>query len=62
MNSNTNEKINQVSENTLVIGIDIAKHKHFACASMIAAVCFKSHSQYSNHVLDLMRFMNAYLR
>ena len=31
MNSNTNEKINQVSENTLVIGIDIAKHKHFAC-------------------------------
>lgn len=30
MNSNTNEKINQVSENTLVIGI--AKHKHFACA------------------------------
>ena len=32
MNSNTNQKINQVSENTLVIGIDIAKHKHFACA------------------------------
>ena len=32
MNSNMNEKINQVSENTLVIGIDIAKHKHFACA------------------------------
>lgn len=30
MNFNTNEKINQVSENTLVI--DIAKHKHFACA------------------------------
>lgn len=32
MNFNTNEKINQVSENTLVIGIDIAKYKHFACA------------------------------
>lgn len=32
MNSNTNHKINQVSENTLVIGTDIAKHKHFACA------------------------------
>lgn len=32
MNSNTNEKINQVSESTLVIGIDIAKSKHFACA------------------------------
>ena len=32
MNFNTNEKINQVSENTLVVGIDIAKHKHFACA------------------------------
>lgn len=32
MNSNTNFKINQVSENTLVIGIDIAKYKHFACA------------------------------
>ena len=32
MNFNTNQKINQVSKNTLVIGIDIAKHKHFACA------------------------------
>ncbi|KGX84689.1 IS110 family RNA-guided transposase [Pontibacillus litoralis] len=32
MNSSTNQKINQVSENTLVIGIDIAKHKHYACA------------------------------
>ena len=32
MNFNTNNKINQVTENTLVIGIDIAKHKHFACA------------------------------
>lgn len=32
MNFNTNEKINQVSENTLVIGIDIAKRKHYACA------------------------------
>ena len=32
MNSNTNQKINQVTENTLVIGIDIAKHKHYACA------------------------------
>ncbi len=32
MNSNTNHKINQVSETTLVIGIDIAKQKHFACA------------------------------
>lgn len=32
MNSNTNQKINQVTEDTLVIGIDIAKHKHYACA------------------------------
>ena len=32
MKFNTNEKIDQVSENTLVVGIDIAKHKHFACA------------------------------
>ncbi|WP_035416917.1 IS110 family transposase, partial [Bacillus sp. MB2021] len=32
MNSNINHKINQVSEKTLVIGIDIAKQKHFACA------------------------------
>lgn len=32
MNSNTNQKINQVTENTLVIGIDIAKNKHYACA------------------------------
>jgi transposase len=26
-----NQKINQVTENTLVVGIDIAKRKHFAC-------------------------------
>jgi len=32
MNSNTNQKINQVSEKTLVIGIDIAKRTHYACA------------------------------
>ncbi|MFE7065206.1 IS110 family transposase [Sutcliffiella sp. NPDC057660] len=32
MNRNMNHKINQVSENTLVIGIDIAKNKHYACA------------------------------
>lgn len=32
MNSSTNHKINQVSENTLVIGVDIAKQKHYACA------------------------------
>lgn len=32
MNFNTNQKINQVTEKTLVIGIDIAKKKHFACA------------------------------
>ncbi|MFJ7734688.1 IS110 family transposase [Lysinibacillus sp. NPDC097231] len=32
MHSNMNYKINQVTENTLVIGIDIAKRKHYACA------------------------------
>lgn len=32
MNRNMNEKINQVTETTLVIGIDIAKRKHYACA------------------------------
>ncbi|MCM3359300.1 IS110 family transposase [Psychrobacillus sp. MER TA 171] len=32
MNNSTNHKINQVTEKTLVIGIDIAKRKHYACA------------------------------
>lgn len=32
MNSNTNQKINQVTEKTLVVGVDIAKFKHYACA------------------------------
>lgn len=32
MNNNMNHRINQVSENTLVIGIDIAKKLHYACA------------------------------
>ena len=31
MNSTQNHKINQVTENTLVVGMDIAKHKHYAC-------------------------------
>ncbi|OIK13474.1 IS110 family transposase [Bacillus sp. MUM 13] len=31
MDFKQNHKINQVTENTLVIGIDIAKRKHFAC-------------------------------
>ncbi|HSO59029.1 MAG TPA: IS110 family transposase [Paenisporosarcina sp.] len=31
MNSKQNSKINQVTENTLVIGIDIAKKTHYAC-------------------------------
>ncbi|WP_071393668.1 IS110 family RNA-guided transposase [Bacillus tuaregi] len=31
MDFNENQKINQVTENTLVVGIDIAKRKHFAC-------------------------------
>ncbi|PUB04677.1 hypothetical protein C8K15_1061, partial [Paenisporosarcina sp. OV554] len=26
-----NEKINQVTENTLVVGMDIAKRVHYAC-------------------------------
>ncbi|EFV74959.1 hypothetical protein HMPREF1013_04805 [Bacillus sp. 2_A_57_CT2] len=31
MDFKQNQKINQVTEKTLVIGIDIAKRKHFAC-------------------------------
>ena len=31
MNFKQNHKINQVSENTLVVGIDIAKRTHYAC-------------------------------
>ncbi|QFF99362.1 IS110 family transposase [Psychrobacillus glaciei] len=31
MHSKMNNKINQVTENTLVVGIDIAKHVHYAC-------------------------------
>ncbi|HWL24448.1 MAG TPA: IS110 family transposase [Ureibacillus sp.] len=31
MNSKWNEKLNQVTENTLVIGMDIAKSVHYAC-------------------------------
>lgn len=32
MNRNRNDRINQVQEHTLVIGIDIAKRHHYACA------------------------------
>ncbi|TQR16228.1 IS110 family transposase [Psychrobacillus vulpis] len=31
MHSKMNNKINQVTENTLVVGMDIAKHVHYAC-------------------------------
>jgi transposase len=32
MHSNRNHRINQITETTLVIGVDIAKHTHYACA------------------------------
>lgn len=32
MNRNRNDRINQVQDHTLVIGIDIAKRHHYACA------------------------------
>ena len=32
MNNKRNQKINQITEDTLVIGIDIAKKTHYACA------------------------------
>ena len=31
MNSISNKKINQVTDQTLVVGMDIAKKKHYAC-------------------------------
>uniref|UniRef100_UPI000B0CFB0F IS110 family transposase n=1 Tax=Shouchella shacheensis TaxID=1649580 RepID=UPI000B0CFB0F len=31
MNSTQNQKINQVTPNTLVVGIDIAKYTHYVC-------------------------------
>jgi len=31
MNSKWNEKLNQVTENTLIVGMDIAKRTHYAC-------------------------------
>ena len=39
MNNNTNHKNNQVTEKTLVIGIDIAKRKHYACAVDVFECC-----------------------
>lgn len=32
MNHNRNQKINQITESTLVVGVDIAKETHYACA------------------------------
>ena len=32
MNNKRNQKINQVTNSTLIIGIDIAKRTHYACA------------------------------
>ena len=32
LNHNRNNKINQITEDSLVIGIDIAKKTHYACA------------------------------
>lgn len=31
MNSKWNEKLNQVTENTLIVGMDIAKRTHYVC-------------------------------
>lgn len=57
MNSNTNEKIIKVSENTLVVGIDIAKRKHFACALDDRDRVLQIQS--FNRVLDFQVFMRA---
>ena len=32
MNNKRNQKINQITVDTLVIGVDIAKKMHYACA------------------------------
>lgn len=31
MNSKLNDKLNQVTENTLIVGMDFAKRTHYAC-------------------------------
>ena len=58
MNFNTNEKINQVSENTLVIGIDIAKHKHYACAIDDRGRVFQKSFPIVQSDVGFKRFMN----
>ncbi|MGE7945169.1 IS110 family transposase [Lysinibacillus xylanilyticus] len=50
MRSNTNYNIYQVTENTLVIGIDIAKKKQYACAIDEQDACSKNHFLFSQSI------------
>lgn len=50
MNFKQNQKINQVTEETLVIGMDIAKHTHYACfVDERGRVLKKSFAVYQSH-------------
>lgn len=62
MNSNTNQKINQVTEKTLVIGIDIAKRTHITHARLMREdACSKNRSLSLNQGKVSMLFVKDYL-
>lgn len=64
MNNNRNQRINQISEKTLVIGIDIAKRNHYGCAvdergrelkkSFLIRQSFQGFESFYSSILTLM--------
>lgn len=57
MNYNQNEKISQITPSTLVIGIDVAKHKHVARAQDYRGIEFGKRLYFDNRIEGLERLV-----
>lgn len=58
MNYNQNEKIGQITEGTMIVGIDIAKHKHVARAQDFRGVDFGRRLIFENSMTGFEQLMS----
>jgi len=62
LNHSTNHKINQVTEKTLVIGIDIAKKKHYACGIDERGRVLQKSFPFLQNIEGFMEFLQKVLK
>ncbi|SFD76725.1 Transposase, partial [Lentibacillus persicus] len=58
MNYNRNEKIRQITEETLIVGIDIAKKKHVARAQDDRGIDLGKRLVFENNISGFERLIN----